>query len=178
MKSITNEESNFNPNLLLTENNIIDFKSYSDNLLRNRYKIDENEKKFQDFINSKLEAMEKIKLDDENLIESQIEKIKIDSGEKLFPRSELSKGKKSRNSIKKIKSKKNTLKKNSKNERNNKNKIINHKGKVKKTNIESIDSVDIINLDIDKEIKKKELNQFFSSNKTLLNSIINEMKEN
>ena len=104
MKSITNEESNFNPNLLLTENNIIDFKSYSDNLLRNRYKIDENEKKFQDFINSKLEAMEKINLDDESLIESQIEKIKIDSGKKLFSRSELSKGKKSRNSIKKINS--------------------------------------------------------------------------
>ena len=53
--------------------------------------------------------------------------------------------------------------------------VVDHSGKVKKAKIENIDLVDVTNMDVDKEIKGKDLINFFSSNKTLLNSIVNEM---
>ena len=55
--------------------------------------------------------------------------------------------------------------------------VVNYNGKFGKPKIESIDLVDIINFEINNEIKEKELRKFFSSDKTLLNSIINEMKK-
>ena len=81
------------------------------------------------------------------------------------------------NSIKKIKKKKKHSRKSPENKKNVKNMIVNYKGKVEKTNIESIDLVDVINLDVEKETKKKDLKLFFSSNKALLNSIISEMND-
>ena len=177
MKSITHINSNFNQNLLSIDYNIIDFKFHSNSHLSSKYKADENEKKFVDFMNSKLEAMKKIILDDECLMEDEIETRKINTDKKLLPKKEDSKRIKDSDSIKKIRNKKNNSRKNSKNESNNKNMIVNHNGKVEKPKTENIDLVDVINFDVDKEIKEKELRKFFSSDKTLLNSIINEMKE-
>ena len=177
MKSITHENSNCNQNLLSIDHNITDFKFYSHCHLRSKFKVDENEKKFLDFVNSKLEAMEKINLDDESLLEDQIETRKVNTDKKLLPKTEDSKRKKYSNSVKKIKNKKNNSRKTSKNESNNKNMVVNHNGKVENLKIENIDLVDVINFDVDNEIKEKELRKFFSSEKTLLDSIINEMKE-
>ena len=177
MKSIKHENSNCNQNLLSIDHNITDFKFYSHCHLCSKFKVDENEKKFLDFVNSKLEAMEKINLDDECLLEDQIETRKINTDKKKLTKKEFSKRKKYSNSVKKIKNKKNNSRKTSKNESNNKNMIVNHNGKVEKPKTENIDLVDVINFDVDKEIKEKELRKFFSSDKTLLNSIINEMKE-
>ena len=42
--------------------------------------------------------------------------------------------------------------------------------------MESIDLVDVINIDISKEIKEKESDKFFS-NKFVISSIISEMKD-
>ena len=128
-------------------------------------------------MNSKLEAMEKINLEDECLLEDQIETRKINTDKKKLTKKEFSKRKKYSNSVKKIKNKKNNSRKTSKNESNNKNMVVNHNGKVENLKIENIDLVDVINFDVDNEIKEKELRKFFSSDKTLLNSIINEMKE-
>ena len=86
MKSITHKNSNFNQNLLSINHNLIDFKFYSNSHLHTKYNAEENEKKFLDFVNSKLEAMEKIIiLDDECLIEDQIETTKINTDKKLLP---------------------------------------------------------------------------------------------
>ena len=126
-------------------------------------------------MNSKLEAMEKINLEDECLIEGDIEKQKINKDKNLIQKSEQSNSIKVNNSTKKIKNKKNNPRKNSKNKSNNKYMVVDHSGKVKKAKIENIDLVDVTNMDVDKEIKGKDLINFFSSNKTLLNSIVNEM---
>ena len=82
----------------------------------------------------------------------------------------------SQNQRKNFKLTKKNSRKNSRNKNNKKNIILNHDGKIEKAKIENIDLIDVINLDIDKEIKEIESNKFFS-NKNLLNSIINEMKE-
>ena len=175
MKSITPENSNCSQNLLSIDHNITDFKFYSHSHLRSKFKVDENEKKLLDFLNSKLEAMEKINLEDECLIEGDIEKQKINKDKNLIQKSEQSNSIKVNNSTKKIKNKKNNPRKNSKNKSNNKYMVVDHSGKVKKAKIENIDLVDVTNMDVDKEIKGKDLINFFSSNKTLLNSIVNEM---
>ena len=52
--------------------------------------------------------------------------------------------------------------------------IIDSTGKVIKPSMKTINSIDIINFNIDKKIKEKELGRFFS-NSTLLDSIVKEM---
>ena len=141
-------------------------KSASD---KNQLLIDhKSEKNFLDFLNSKLEAMEKINLDDECLFETEIETKKLNKNKNVLRKSKHLKSIKCSNSTKKIK--------NSKNKSSNKNTIVSHNGKIEKAKIENIDSVDVTNLDVKKEIKEKDLNKFFSSNKTLLISILDEMK--
>ena len=174
MKSVSRENPNFNQNILLIDHNIIDFNFYSDSHFHSKYKLDENEKKLLDFMNSKLEAMEKINLDDECLVKDENEKRKINNCKNLLPKSKYQKNKEGINSMNKIKNKNNS-KKNSKRKSNDKNIVINHK--VEKTEIKSIDFIDVINFNVDKEIKEKDLDNFFSSNRALLISIINEMKD-
>ena len=189
MESTSHEKSSFNQDHLLIDHNIIDFKVYSASYLlcknnenekkliefisnKEKFKIesyDAHYKEISDFLTSKLEAMEKINLDDECFAEGENGIKKADENKNESPKSENSKKSKksSNNSGKKMN------KKNHKN--NNKNVEITHEGKIEKPNMESIDLVDVVNIDVDKEIKEKELNKFFS-NKTLLNSIIDEMK--
>ena len=197
MDSNPHEKSSFNPKHLLIDHNIIDFKYHSDKHLFNRHNIDETEKKLLDFISnknkfkiksdyehekedfdflsSKLETMEKMSLDDECLVEGEIETKKININKNKPPNSKHSKAKKNNNSpIKKINNK-NFSPKKSKNKIKNKNIVINAQGKVEKSNIENIDLVDIANLDVDKEIKERGFNHFFSSKNTLI-LIINEIK--
>ena len=175
MKSVSQKKATSYQTQLLIDHNIIDFKFYSVIHLRSKFNLDENEKKLLDFLNSKLEAMEKINLEDECLIEGDIETQKINKDKNVIPKLEQSNSIKVNNSTKKIKNKKNNSRKNSKNKSNNKYMVVDHSGKVKKAKIENIDLVDVTNMDVDKEIKGKDLINFFSSNKTLLNSIINEM---
>ena len=177
MESIPHKKSTFNQNKLLICHNIRDYKSFSNCILLRKYKIDEDEKKFLDFLDSKLEVMENMNLDDECLIEDEIETRKTDINKNVLPNSEHSKSKKSKNSAKKIKNKKKRSRKSPESKNNNRNMIVNYKGKVEKTKIENFDFIDVINLDVDKEIKKKDLRLFFSSNKDLLNSIISEMND-
>ena len=169
MNSVSRRKSSFYPKQNVY--NISDDKLNLDNHLFNEYKIDENEKKLLDFWNSKLEAFEKMNLDDECLIEGETEIKKADFDRNIIPKSE----QKNNNSPYKKKAKKSHSKKKSENKVNNKNMIINHKGEIKKVKMESNDLGDVINLSISKELKKNDLVQFFS-NQTLLNSIINEMK--
>ena len=176
MESVSHKKSSFNKNKLFIYHNN-DFKSHSNGNLLRKYKIDEDEKKFLDFLDSKLEVMEKMNLDDECLVEGEIEMRKININENVLPNQKHPKSKKDSNSAKKIKKKKKHSRKSPENKKNVKNMIVNYKGKVEKTNIESIDLVDVINLDVEKETKKKDLKLFFSSNKALLNSIISEMND-
>ena len=169
MKSVSRRKSSFYPKQNAYNNN--DDKLNLDNHLLNDYKIDENEKKLLNFWNSKLEAIEKMNLDDECLIEGETEIKKVDLDKNIIPQSEI----KNNNSPNKKKAKKNHSKKRSLIKVNNKNMIINHNGEIKKVKMESNGLGDVINLSISKELKKKDLNQFFS-NQTLLDSIINEMK--
>ena len=195
MESVSQEKSSLNQKHLLIDHNIIDLKFHSDYHTHNENKLDESEKKFLDFISvkekfkikqydddykkmyeflsSKLEAMEKMDLDDECL-EGKIETKRIKINKNILH--EHSKNKKGRNYTKNDKDKKNHLRKNSKKKSNIKYMIINHDGEIEKFKTENIDFVDVINLDVNKEVKEKELNKFFSS-KTILVSIINEMKD-
>ena len=170
MEQVFHEKFSFNPKQK-TYNNIGKKKNLDNNY--NKYEIDENEKKLLDFWSSKLEAMEKMNLDDEYFIEGEIETRKFNLDKKEFPKSEHSKSRKSSNSPKKRKIKKNHSRKKTEIKKNNKNMIINHDGKIEKTKMKRKDLIDIIVL---KEIKEKEISQFFSD-KNLLNSIINEMKD-
>ena len=177
MDSVQHEKRFINQKYLSTDHFNYNFNSH----LLNKYKLDENEyyddhyKKIYDFLSSKFNAMEKINLDYECLIEDENAEKKVNINKIKLPRSQHSKTKKYNNSLKKKNNKKNHSKKKSKNRSNNKNIIINRDGKIKNPKLRRIDSVDIINLDFDKEIKEKELDNFFS-NKVLLNSIINEIK--
>ena len=197
MDSNPHEKSSFNPKHLLIDHNIIDFKYHSDKHLLNRHNIDETEKKLLDFISnknkfkiksdyehekedfdflsSKLEAMEKMNLDDECLVEDEIETKKININKNKSPNSKYSKDKKCNNSPTKKINTKNFSPKELENKSNNKNIIIDVNGKVGKLNVENIDLIDDINMDVDKEIKEKESNNFFSSKNTLI-LIINEIK--
>lgn len=193
MEPVPQGNSSFNPKNLLIDH-IIDFKCHSENNLitnqineeeqkilnfisdKEKFKIksfDEHHKEVVDFLSSKLKAVEKMNLDDECSVgEIEIRKIEIDKD--VFPKSEHVKRKKYNFFVEKIKKK--NSRKNSRNKNNKKNIILNHDGKIEKAKIENIDLIDDINLDIEKEIKEIESNKFFS-NKNLLNSIINEMKE-
>ena len=170
MEQVFHEKFSFNPKQK-TYNNIGKKKNLDNNY--NKYEIDENEKKLLDFWSSKLEAMEKMNLDDECFIEGEIETKKFNLNKKGFPKSEHSKSRKSSNSPKKRKIKKNHSRKKTENKTNNKNMIINHDGKIEKTKMKKRDLIDVI---VFKQIKEKEISQFFSD-KNLLNSIINEMKD-
>ena len=181
MDSLSNEKSSIKQTNLLSNHNVIDSKFYSNTHLRSKFKIDDCEKKllkfisdkekfkikiyeedqFLVFLNSKLVAMEKIDLDDECL-DGEIKTKKINIDKKEFPKQKHSK------SEKKIYF--------PKREANKKNVIINRNGKVEKSEIECFNLDDDIKYVVDREIKKKELSKFFSD-KTLLNSIINEMKD-
>ena len=193
MDSLSPKKSSFNN--LLIDHNIIDFKYDSHNHLNNLYKLDENEKKLLDFISdkkkfkiksyyehqkedfdflsTKFEAMEKINLDDECLVKGEIETKNTNINKKKSQKSKdktnfiSSENKMNINNVSIQKSEKNI---------NNKNIVINANGKIEKTNIESIDLVDDINLDIEKELKEVKSNKFFSNKKTLI-LIINEMKK-
>ena len=154
------------------------------NHLLSKYKIKESENKLHDehyekiceFLSSKFKAMEKINLEDEFLVEDENEVKKVNIDKKMLQKSEHPKNKKDSNSLKKKTIKKNRSRKNMKSKSNTKNIVINYDGKIEKPKKQRIDFVNIKNLDLDKEIKGKELDKFFS-NKTLLNSIINEIKE-
>ena len=124
----------------------------------------DHEKEIFDFLNSKFEAMEKMNLNEESLLEDEIGAKKININKKEVPNAKDSQNKKNR--------KKSSRKKS---ENKNKNNVLNSNEKIKKAKKESIDLVDVNNLDIEHEMKKKDANEFFS-NKTLLNSIINEFK--
>ena len=191
MEFTSKEKSTYNQEHLLIDHNIIDYKFYSDNHIRNKYNIDENGKKISnkekfeiqsydehkqicDFLSLKLEAMEKMNLDDECLIEDETEAKKINVDKNIFPKSEQPKSKNDFNSQKKIIDNKGCSRKNPEHKNNNKNIIINRKGKVEKSKMENIDLVDDINLEVYKESKEKELYKFFSSKSSLI-SIINEM---
>ena len=191
MESSSNEKSTFNQKHLLIDHNIIDLKYHSDDFSNCKYKLDENVKKLIDFISnkekfkiksfyehqkedleflrSKFETMEKMNFDDECFVEVENEAKKINKDENILQKEQLN----SKNGIKISENKINV--KNISNKNNNKNIVINVNGKVDRNIIENIDYVDIINLDVDEEIKEKEFNNFFS-NKILLNSIINEIK--
>ena len=178
MKAVLNKRASFNSNDLLIDH-IINVTYYSDNHLSNKNKKDEDEQKIIDFISdknkfkikpyynqlevvdflsSKLKAMEKMNLDDE-CSEGKVEIRKIDIDKNVFPKSKHSKDKKSSNFPEKTKNHKKNSRRKSKN---------------KKSDKES-DSLEDINLTINKDKKEKELSNFFSD-KSLLVSIINEMK--
>ena len=195
MESVSHEKSSFNEKQLLIDHNIFDFKYHSDKYINNRYKEDEKEKqlcdfildqeKFQiescdeyhkevlDFLDSKLKVMEDMDLNDE-CSDGEIETRNINIDENGFSKLEDLKSKKYSNFSKKKINSKSQSKKNNKSK--NKNIIINRNGKIKNYNMDNFDFVDIVNLDIEKEIKEKKPNNFFSD-KNLLNSIINEMKD-
>ena len=178
MKPVFHKRVSFNSNDLLIDH-IIDVKYYSNNHLSNMHTKDEDEQKIIDFISdknkfkikpyynqlevvdflsSKLKAMEKMNLDDE-CSEGKVEIRKIDIDKNVFPKSKHSKDKKSSNFPEKTKNHKKNSRRKSKN---------------KKFDKES-DSLEDINLTINKDEKEKELSNFFSD-KSLLVSIINEMK--
>ena len=146
----------------------IEKSSFNHKYLSSKYDDDENEQKLQDFLSSKLEAMEKINLCDDFFIkgEAEITKDNLDKNNLKI--------RESSNSPKK-KIKKNHSKKKSESKKKNKNMIINHNGEIEKLKMESKDLVGVINLNVGKEIKKTKLDQFFS-NQNLLISIISEMK--
>ena len=146
----------------------IEKSSFNHKYLSNKYDDDENEQKLQDFLSSKLEAMEKINLCDDFFIEgeAEIKKDNLDKNDLKIRKSSNSPKKK----IKKIHSKKKDESK-----KNNKNMIINHNGEIEKLKMESKDLVGVVNLNVVKEIKNTKLDQFFS-NQNLLISIISEMK--
>ena len=191
MKSDFHKTCSFNPKYLLVER-IINFKynSIIPSFINNEK--DENEKQFFDFISnkkkfeiksyygqnevydfliSKYNAMETIKLDDEFFHEIETKK-NIDN---IPPTSKLEKNKKGSISHKKRTNKKNHSKKRSKKKSINKNIILNANGKIDKSRMKNIDLIDVVNLDINKEIKQKEINNF-CSDKSLFNTIINEIK--
>ena len=185
MNCVSHKRFSFNPDDLLIDHTI-DVKFNSDIHLSNKHLKDENEQKLLyfisdkekfnikpyyshvetvDFLSSKLRAMENMDLDDE-CSEGKIETKKINIDKSVFPKSKHSENKKCSSPKKKHSKEK------SNNKKNNKNIVVNADGKVEQS---KIDLLDDSNLDFNKEIKKKELNYFFSS-KTLLISIINEMK--
>ena len=172
MEPTCHEKTSFSPKLLLIDHNIIDFDSH----LLNKNKIDESEKNLIAFLNSKLEAMEKINLDDDNFIEGEIQTKNSNIDKNIFLNIEHSKSRKSSEAPNKKRTKKSHSRKKSESKSNNKNMIINHNGRIEKFRMESKDLNDIVHMDIDKEIKEKDCNQFFS-NRNLLNSIINEMND-
>ena len=187
------KKSGFNPNHLLIDHMVIDYKYNSDIHQFNKNEKDENIKKLLDFISdkekfkiepyfnrkevvdflsSKLKAMEKMNLDD-NCEEGDIETRKINIDKKFFAKSNHSSNKKGSISQKKKPNKRYKPKKNPREK--NSNTIINTNGKIEKLNKKRIDLTDDINQEVNKELKEREFNQFFSD-KTLLDSILNEMK--
>ena len=174
MEFAPHEESSFNPKQNV--HNIAGKKIHVDNHLLSKYKIDENEKKLLDFFNSKLKAMEKIDLDDECFIEKENEAKIVILNKNEFRKSERIKSGKSNNSPNKKKSKKSQSKKKYENKNHKQNTVIKNNRKTEKYKMKSSELSDVLNFDVDKELKKKELSQFFS-NQSLLNSIINELKD-
>ena len=182
---------------MLIDHNIIDFEYHNDNdiLLSIKLKINENEQKLFDFISdekeskieplfdqkeiynflsSKLKVMERMNLDDECCLEGKAETRKIDIDKNIFPKSKHSKNTKSVISPrKKINIKIYSPKKSG--NKNNKYIIINENGKRIKNNIKKNNLIKDVNVDVEKKRKEKEMEIFFSD-KTLLSSIINEMK--
>ena len=122
-----------------------------------------NQKEIIDFLSSKLKGMEKMNLNDECTV-GKIETRKINIDKKFFPKSKYLKNNKDSISPEKKINKKNNSRRKSKN-KNNKNAKIDNNG-------EKNYFVDDTNLYIN-QIK----NESFFSGKTLLNSIINEIKE-
>ena len=195
MKLASHKKPFFKSKYLLIDH-VANFKYLSGKLLT-KHKKDENEQKLIDFISdkekfkikpfynqeeiviflsSKAKAMEKMNLDDEGCLEGKIETRKINIDKSIFPKSKHSNNKKVAISPKKKLSIKNHSIKKFGNKSNNKNIIINANGKIEKTSMKSIDLDDYINLNINKEIKGNNFDQLFS-NKALLTSIINEIKE-
>ena len=193
MNSGLNKRSCFNPKYLFIDHNVIDYKYNSDINPLNEHKKDENEKKlldfisdkekfnikpyynrkeFIDFLGSKLKAMEKMNLDDECFI-GEIETRKIDIDKNIFPKSRHSKNKKGSISPKSKISLKNSPKKKSENQIDNKNFMIKVNGNIDEFNMKNVNLAD--NADINKKIKGKEFDEFFSD-KTILVSIISEME--
>ena len=115
--------------------------------------------------------MEKMNLDDECCLEGKIEIKKVYIDKNIFPKSHHSKNIKNNISPRKKNIKAQSPKKSG--NKNNKFIIINDNGKIEKPN--SIEN-NLINLNISKERQKKELINFFSD-KTILDSLINEMSE-
>ena len=181
---------------ILIDHNIIDFEYHYDIHLSNKLKIDENEKKLFDFIsdekeskigpyygqkeiynflNSKLKVMEKMNLNDECCFEGKIETRKINVDKNVFPKSKQSKSTNCSNSPrKKINIKSHSPKKFW--NKNNKFIIIDVNGKIEKSKNFEKDEVNDANSNSKKKRKEKEMLNFFSD-KTLLDSIINEMKD-
>ena len=124
----------------------------------------EHEKEIFDFLSSKFETMEKMNLNDECPFEDELKSKKININKNVVPKTKESKSKKRKQKSPQKKS-----------ESKNKNIIVKSNGNVKKMKIESIDLIDVDNIDIEHEMKKKDSSSFFS-NKTLLSSIINEIK--
>ena len=192
MKSDFHKTCSFNPKYLLIDR-IINFKYNSVIPSFINHEKDENEKKIFDFISdkkkfeiksnndqneiydfliSKYNAMETIKLDDECFLEIETKK-NID--ENVPPTSKLEKNKKGSISQKKRTNKKNHSRKKSKKKNTNKNIVLNVNGKIDKSRMKNIDFIDDVNFDVKKEIKQKEINNFYSD-KSLFNTIINEIK--
>ena len=196
MKSVSNKKSFFYPSSSLINKNIPEYKYLSSKFSFIKNKKDESEKelynfisdkeKFKiepyfgqkevvDFLSSKFTAMKKMNLDDECYV-GKIETKKINIDKNVFPKPTSPKNKKWSCSPKKVNKCKKSPKKNSKNKSNNKNIIVDVNGKILKHNMEESIDLNNISLDKNKEAKQRELNQFFS-NKVLLNSIVNELKE-
>ena len=185
MESNLHKISAFHLNHLLIDHTINDFEFHS------AIEVDGNEKKVFDFIsdkintkkqnydqkeiyaflNSKLKLMEKMNLDDECCLEGKIEIKKVDIDKNIFPKSHHPKNIKNNISPRKKNIKAQSPKKSG--NKNNKFIIINDNGKIEKPN--SIEN-NLINLNVSKERQKKELINFFSD-KTILDSLINEMSE-
>ena len=187
------KKTSFNPKHLLIDHNIIDYKFQpKSNFSSCKFKIDESEQKLlnfisdkekfkiksyfdqkgtYDFLSSKLKAMEKMNLDD-YCSEGKFEIKKIEIDKKVFPKSKYStKSKDNISSKKKVNINNNSRKKSGK--KNSKNIVIKADGTIEISKMKN--KIDDFNLDVNRELKQKEINKFFSD-KTLLDSIINEMK--
>ena len=188
MKSVYHKKYSFNPNHLLIDH-IIDFKYQSNKQTEEseqklfEFISDKNKfnikpfftiKETDEFLSSKLKAMEKMSLNDE-CFEGKIETRKINIDKNVFPKSKHYKNKSDYISPRKKVNNKIRSRKKSENKRINKNIMINANGKKEKYNMESFDLIDDINIDINTEIKESKANQLFSD-RNLLTSIISEIE--
>ena len=195
MESPVYDKSVYNQKNLLIDHNINNFQYHSDNHLNCKYNIEENGKKpngffsdkeklkissyygqkeIYDFLRSKIIAMEKMNLDDKCEI-GKIETRKINIDKDFFPKPKNGKNKNGSTSPKK----KSNGKKNSPKKPKNKTKknIETSDNKVEISKIlKKNDLIDGCTSYANKELKQKKIEDFFSD-KFLLESIIDEMKD-